>query len=166
VPIIAVLHVGLALVALGAGFVVCLTRKGTRTHVRWGWTYAVAMIGLNGTALMLYRLLGHFGPFHVAALFSLVTVVAGLVPAVRKADRFWLLRHGYWMAGSYVGLWAAAVAEVTTRMDLLPFWWMTALASSVVGATGAAMVLRFVPGAIRGMKPARAIDSRSPRFGD
>jgi hypothetical protein len=37
---------------------------------------------LNGTPLAIYRLSGSVGPFHVAALFSLATVAAGVAVPV------------------------------------------------------------------------------------
>jgi uncharacterized membrane protein len=154
--VLGVLHLGVALLALASGLVVCLSRKGTTWHTRWGWTYVIAMVAVNLTALSIYSLLGRFGPFHAAAIFSLLTIVLGVVPALRRANRFWLLRHAYWMAGSYVGLWAAAVAETTTRTDLLPFWWMTALASLAVFVVGISATLRGVPRAIAGLKRRRS----------
>ena len=45
------------------------------------------MVGLNVTALSIYRLTGVFGPFHWAALFSLATIVAGVVPVRRRPNR-------------------------------------------------------------------------------
>jgi uncharacterized membrane protein len=106
------------------------------------------MLAVNLSALMLYRLTGHFGPFHAAALFSLLTVVAGVLPA-RGRGRGWLRRHAYWMAGSYVGLWAALAAEITTRVDGLPFWATAAWTSLAVFAAGATLVGRSVPEAMR-----------------
>lgn len=122
-------HFAAALVALGSGAAVLVTSpKGNRWHRQIGWVYAVSMLALNGTALMIYRLFGGFGPFHVAALVSL----AGLVPAVvcarrAKSSRIardlaargrWVERHYYWMTWSYVGLCAAAVSETATRLPI------------------------------------------------
>jgi hypothetical protein len=107
---------------------------------------------------MLYRLTGTFGPFHVAALFSLLTIVAGVAPA-RQRGRGWLTRHAFWMSGSYVGLWAALAAEVTTRVDALPFWATALWTSLAVFAIGAVIVGRAVPLA---MKSAR-IEARPRR---
>jgi hypothetical protein len=72
------------------------------------------------TALMIYRLTGTFGPFHVAALVSLATVIVGIIPAWRRrpVDK-WLDRHYFWMAYSYLGLVAAAFAETATRVPAL-----------------------------------------------
>jgi len=81
---------------------------------------------LNVSALLIYRLFGGFGPFHVAAIVSLVTLLGGTVSAVqlrrhiaarnaggraRAAER-----HYMWMTWSYVGLLAAAASEVATRV--------------------------------------------------
>jgi uncharacterized membrane protein len=122
-------HTAAAVTALAAGAAVLLTRKGTRRHRQLGWSYVVSMLLLNGTALLIYRLFGRFGPFHVGAVFSLVTVVAGAATALgaRRArarrDAVGraraLERHYQWMTWSYVGLVAAAVSEVATRMPVL-----------------------------------------------
>ena len=117
----------IASLALGAA-VLLMSPKGTRRHRQVGWTYAVAMLVLNVTALMIYRLFGGFGPFHVAAIVSLAGLVAGITAAIKarssRLDRDlakrarWVERHYYWMTWSYVGLWAAAVSEVATRLPV------------------------------------------------
>jgi uncharacterized membrane protein len=152
------LHFGTALLGLATGVLVAVARKGTNYHRQMGWAYVGAMLAVNLTALLIYRLLGHFGPFHVAALFSLATVAAGMLPVMRrKPPKIWLRIHAYWMAGSYVGLWAAAVAETSSRTSWLPFWLTVGTASVLVSVIGAVLVLRLVPTAIADMKvrPAR-----------
>lgn len=118
-----------AMLALTLGAIVLLLRpKGGRRHRQLGWAYVVAMLALNATALMIYRLFGGFGPFHVAALISLATVLMG-VPAGIRARRMRqqgqparrataVEHHYYWMTYSYVGLVAAAVAETATRAPI------------------------------------------------
>lgn len=135
-------HTACALVALGSGAAVLMRRKGTPGHRRMGWVYVASMLLLNGTALMIYRLFGTFGPFHVAAVFSLVTVVGGIVPAVRRRPASWLERHYRWMAGSYVGLCAATVAEVATRMPGFRFWWAVMVSTLAVVVVGAMLIRR------------------------
>jgi uncharacterized membrane protein len=119
-------HLTSAIASLGTGAaVLLLTTKGSRRHRLAGWAYAVSMLVLNITALMIYRLFGGFGPFHVAAIVSMVTLVLGIVSAIQArrargrrdpATRArWVERHYYWMTYSYVGLAAAAVAEIVTR---------------------------------------------------
>jgi uncharacterized membrane protein len=121
---------------------VLLRRKGTRSHRRLGWTYVASMLALNGTALMIYRLFGGFGPFHAAAIASLVTVVAGAVSAYRRKPASWLERHYAWMTWSYVGLWAAAVAEVGTRVPGFRFWWAVMVGTFAVLGVGAILIRR------------------------
>ncbi len=123
------IHTIAAVGAMVAGLAVLLIRKGTLRHRQLGWVYVVSMLLLNVTALMIYRLFGNFGPFHVGAIFSLVTVVAGTIAAVggrRARERRdiagrarALERHYQWMTWSYVGLIAAAVSEIATRMPAL-----------------------------------------------
>lgn len=157
---IGLIHTVAATTALIAGAAVLLTRKGTRRHRQLGWTYAVSMLLLNVTALLIYRLFGRFGPFHVGAVFSLVTVIAGTVAALgaRRArarrdgvERARALeRHYQWMTWSYVGLAAAAVSEIATRMPALrpgpgqglAFGITVAVATLVVVAVGVRMIPR------------------------
>jgi hypothetical protein len=46
------------------------------------------------------------------------------------------------MTYSYLGLIAAAVAEVTTRVPGIDFWWTVAIASLAVFAIGAPIIRR------------------------
>lgn len=134
------LHLATALLALAAGGWVVLRPKGTTAHRRVGWVYAVSMLIMNGTALLIYRLTGRFGPFHVAALASLATLIAGIIPAWRRRPvGNWIEHHYYWMAYSYLGLVAAAVAETATRVPAVqafaggptPAFWLTVVIATV-----------------------------------
>jgi uncharacterized membrane protein len=152
------IHTVAALAALTAGAAVLLTGKGTRRHRQLGWTYVASMVLLNATALLIYRLFGHFGPFHVAAVFSFATVVAGTAAAVaaRRArgtagERARALeRHYQWMTWSYVGLAAAAVSEIATRIPALRpgpgqglvFGITIAVATVLVVGVGAVLIRR------------------------
>jgi uncharacterized membrane protein len=120
-------HVGTALAALSFGAAVLLIApKGTRRHRQLGWCYVASMLLLNVSALLIYRLFGGFGPFHVAAVLSLATVLLGTSTAIaarrsrqRRAPRDrarWVDHHYHWMTYSYVGLLAAAAAEIATRV--------------------------------------------------
>ena len=147
------LHFASALIALASGAWVLFRRKGTRIHRRVGWLYAASMLVLNASALSLYRLTGTFGPFHVAALISLAGLAAGIISARRRrhGDRDWLMRHYFFMAYSYLGLVAAAVAETATRWPAIQavaggptaaFWAAAAVASIVVFVVGAVLIRR------------------------
>jgi len=138
-PLTGQVHVASAIVALAAGAWIIWRPKGTATHRRVGWVYAAGMLTLNVTALMIYRLTGTFGPFHIAALVSLVTLIIGLVPAWRRQPANWLDHHYFWMAYSYLGLLAATVAETATRVPAVqsfaggptPVFWTVVVVSSI-----------------------------------
>ncbi len=129
-------HIGTAVSALVFGLCVILIRKGTRTHRQLGYAYFFNMLGLNISALFIYQLSGHFGPFHGAALASLLTLIAGFIPAYLHLPRGrWLELHYEFMNWSYVGLIAAGVSEVATRLPSAPFW------PAVVGSMFAVFLL-------------------------
>jgi uncharacterized membrane protein len=111
-------HVAAALAALAFGMMVLVMRKGTQLHRAVGMGYAMAMVAVNGTALTIYRLTGHFGSFHALAMLSLATVIAG-VAAVVLRPRNWLAKHYRTMSISYLGLLAATTAEIAIRVPAL-----------------------------------------------
>ncbi|HSL42357.1 MAG TPA: DUF2306 domain-containing protein [Anaerolineales bacterium] len=116
-------HIGTAISALVFGLGVIFARKGTRLHKQLGYAYFFNMLGLNISALFIYRLTGHFGPFHGAALMSLLTLFAGFAATyLRLPHGRWLELHYEFMNWSYVGLVAAGVSEATTRLPSAPFW--------------------------------------------
>jgi uncharacterized membrane protein len=148
-PTLGHLHLVSALVALAAGAWVVFTRKGTRTHRRIGWVYAGSMLLVNVTALLIYKLTGVFGPFHVAALVSLAGLVAGVDAARRRSTFNWLERHYFFMSYSYLGLVAAAIAETATRARFVQmmaggptpaFWAVVVVASLSVFVVGGRIV--------------------------
>src|SRR6185436_8525849 len=93
-------HLASALAALGLGALVLLEGKGTAPHRAIGTGYVAAMLLTNLTALGIYRISGHFGPFHAMALVSLAAVAWGMGAVVRRRPG-WLLRHYHSMAWSY-----------------------------------------------------------------
>lgn len=111
-------HIISASVALALGGFVVASRKGTPIHRLVGLTYVFAMLLLNLSALSIYDMTGHFGPFHAGAIFSLVCVLIGVsAPILRNGN--WLNRHYRWMGWSYFGLLAAAFAEAVVRVPAL-----------------------------------------------
>jgi uncharacterized membrane protein len=154
-----VFHLSTALLSLGAGAIVLLTGpKGGRTHKRLGWLYLGSMLALNGSALLIYRLFRGFGPFHVAAIVSLVSIVFGglFAIAARRARRAgehdkrrrFIEAHYRSISWSYIGLVAALISESATRLDIarpaampgLAFGIAVALATVSVVAVGAFLV--------------------------
>lgn len=133
-------HVIMALVAMITGTIVIIKSKGTRLHVAIGYTYFFSMLTMNLSSFMLYGLLGHFGPFHVAAIISLLTLLGGMIPIFfRKKITAWQRVHGTFMYYSVVGLYAAFFSEILTRIPGQSFSGMVILAS--VGVTIMGVIL-------------------------
>ena len=140
---LATFHLVAACTALIAGLCVIFTRKGSRLHKQFGYVYFFNMLGLNITALFIYRLTGHFGPFHGAALASLLTLIAGFLPAFLQLPQGrWLDLHYEFMNWSYVGLVAAGVSEAATRLPSAPFWPAVAAGTMVVFIIGEMLIAR------------------------
>jgi uncharacterized membrane protein len=113
------IHFATAIVALAFGAIVLGAPKGTPLHRTIGAGFVAAMVILNVSSLAIYRLTGHFEPFHALALFSLATVERGMVPALRRRPG-WLMAHYWSMAWSYLALLAAACSEIVVRVFLRP----------------------------------------------
>jgi len=114
-----IIHLATAIVALLVGAAVLWLEPGTQRHTKLGKLYAAAMLALNVTALLIYRLTGAFNVLHVLALVSLITLFVGLgmVWSRRHAPPAqWVIGHYRAMGWSYIGLVAAAVAETAVRV--------------------------------------------------
>jgi Na+-driven multidrug efflux pump len=100
------------------------------------------MLILNTTALLIYDLFGGFGPFHYMALFSLATVLGGLVPAfLKKPKEKWLDMHYEFMSWSVIGLYAAFWAETFSRFfRFAGFSTLVIIASSLTLIIGAVIL--------------------------
>jgi uncharacterized membrane protein len=154
---IGILHTAFALIALATGLAIFTIAKGTRLHRVIGYVYVISMLGLNLTALTIYRLFGGFGPFHALAIASLVTLAAGFIPVfTRRPKGTWLHRHYEWILWSYVGLVAAACSELITRLPVFDssgpvFGAAVFVASTLVVLGGAAIIYRKREAAISRM---------------
>lgn len=132
---IGLIHLIASIAALIAGTWVITTQKGTEIHKRVGYVYAVSMTVLIITAFMIYRLFGGFGIFHFAAVISTVALLGGMIPAItRKPEKHWLSLHYNFMYWSVMGLYAAFVAEVLTRLPQVKGFTMVAAATLSVMA--------------------------------
>ena len=124
------IHLVASILALMTGTFVITTKKGTSIHRKVGYVYAGSMFVLLITAFMIYRLFGGFGLFHVAAIISSIALLGGMVPAIlRKPAKSWLGLHYNFMFWSVMGLYAAFVAEILTRIPQTRFFWMVGLAT-------------------------------------
>jgi hypothetical protein len=79
-----------------------------------------------------------------------VTIIAGVIPAVRRRPaRGWVEYHAHWMVWSYIGLVAAAVSEISTRFLDLPFGATVMTATALVVVAGAVLVWARLPRTLR-----------------
>jgi uncharacterized membrane protein len=128
------IHLFSSILALVIGSCVLVTAKGTRIHKRMGYAYALSMLALNATAFNLYHLFNRFGPFHIAAILSLLTLLMGILPAIfrKAASKSWLYYHVPGMYYSVIGLYAAFASEVLTRIPGLPFFALVFIATAMI----------------------------------
>ena len=134
-------HVAFGLASLVLGISVFSRRKGTNLHRAIGALYVFSMFGLNVTALLIYRVFGGFGAFHVLSLINLALLLAGFgTVLLQRPHKRWLRCHYYLMGWSYVGLLAATATEITVRVVGWPF--ALAVAAPTIGVTvlGGALV--------------------------
>jgi uncharacterized membrane protein len=124
-------------VAVVLGTLVLTNRKGTNLHKRIGYGYVVSMLVVNVTAFGLYQLTGRFGPFHLAAIVSLVSVLAGTLPLYFKAKfPSWKVLHFTYLYYSVIGLYAALCSEIIVRVPGIRFWWSIAIATFLTMLVG------------------------------
>ncbi len=128
------IHLLSCLLALLAGTSILLLAKGSVTHKRIGYVYGISMLIVNGTAFGLYQLFGKFGPFHFAALISLATLLAGMVPVLFRT-KSWLRFHLSFMYYSVIGLYAAFASEIIVRIPGISFGPAVGIATALVMMT-------------------------------
>jgi len=152
------IHTLAASIALLVGAVVFLRPKGGRWH-RWlGYAYSLCMLTVIVTSFAIYRLTGRFNILHGAAIASSISVGFGFCHAfLRKPKEIWYLLHFYWMSWSFIGLLAALVAEIATRIalpfiiarfgrsHLFGFWCVVGVVTLLVVLVGAHLVNKHSP---------------------
>jgi len=127
---IGMIHLISSLIATFFGTLVLVLKKGTQSHIRVGYVYCISMFLLLVSAFMIYRLFGSFGIFHIAALISSLTLLAGMLPIWFKYPRKkWLGYHLSFMYWSVIGLYAAFASETLTRIPETPFFGMVGVAT-------------------------------------
>lgn len=148
------IHTGFATCALVTGTIVVFRPKGTRNHRLLGRLYVGSMVGLLGTAFLIYRLFGGFGVFHWLAVLGALTLIGGFVAArLRGSISGWLEPHYYLMGYSYVGLVAATGAEIAVRVPGAGFAWAAGAASVIVTIVGAFVIHTRAESLIREVRP-------------
>lgn len=131
------IHLVSSIIALVTGTMVLLMKKGTNGHIKTGYVYVASMTIMIITAFMIYRLFSGWGIFHYAAVASLLTLGAGMIPIwTRKPSIKWKYFHFSFMYWSIIGLYAAFASEILTRIPETPFFGMVGIATGIILITG------------------------------
>ena len=140
------IHLTLGFLSLFSGFIVLNRRKGTIFHISAGRVYVVSMLGLNITAFWIYRLFGGWGIFHWAALFSLATIISGILVILMKTKfKHPIIMHYYFMVWSYVGLLSATSNEIFVHVPIFSkissqYPWLSMLSLAVITILGIILI--------------------------
>jgi uncharacterized membrane protein len=133
-----IIHIASAISSLVFGSLVLYLRKGTLKHRRAGYTYVASMSIMLISSFFIYRLFGHFGPFHVASIFSSIVTALGIIPIItRRPVEGWKFMHFNYMYWSVIGLYIALFAELLTRIPKTPFFGMVGVAFVLITGLGA-----------------------------
>jgi hypothetical protein len=152
------IHTLAALIAVLVGAVIFLRPKGGPWHRRLGYVYSLCMLVVIVTSFAIYRLTGRFNFLHGAAVASSISVGLGFSHAFsRKPKETWYALHFYWMSWSFIGLLAALVAEISTRVALplllarfgrsylIGFWCVVGVTTLLVVLVGRHLVAKHSP---------------------
>jgi len=110
-------HFYSSVIGLFTGAYILLAKKGTTLHKRMGYVFAVALVGVNLSALFIYDFnQGRASVFHYLIPVSLFFLIFGLWPMiVKKKAKNRLNHHIIGMNGASLGLWAAGATEYFVR---------------------------------------------------
>ena len=134
-------HTLVAILAMIFGAIVLLYPKGTKRHKRLGYGYVISMSLMIASSFAIYNF-GGFSLFHAFSVVSIITLVAGIYPAIRRSEG-WYRKHYYFMSWSVVGLYCAFWAEVGTRLlEMQYFWWAVMLATMATAGIGGWVINR------------------------
>lgn len=124
------IHVIASVLSLVFGTMVLALQKGTKNHVKVGYAYVISMAVVILTSFMMYNLFGKWGVFHYAAVVSLFSISMGMIPIWTKRPlNSWKYYHFSFMYWSVIGLYAAFVSEILTRVPETPFYNMVGIAT-------------------------------------
>jgi len=134
------IHFFFSVIAMITGLVVVCRTKGTQSHKRIGYVYVASMLTLNITSFFIVNFNG-FSIFHFFAIVSLVTIIGGMYPAIKRIKN-WINYHYYFMSWSVVGLYCAFWSEVGTRFvkNMQDFWWAVAIATFATAFIGSMII--------------------------
>jgi uncharacterized membrane protein len=120
------IHLISGIVALIFGGAVLMAKKGTSIHRKVGYLYVFSMGVLIISSFFIYRLFGKFGLFHFLSLVSTFSLLAGMIPMLKKVrtpkDYETHFKRMYW---SVTGLYAAFAAESFVRIPKFGGFWQS-----------------------------------------
>lgn len=135
-----VIHLLAAVLSLVWGTTVLALPKRGKRHKYLGYAYSSCLLVMLSTSFAIYRQYHGFGIFHVAAVLSAATLLAGMVPVWRKKPvRGWQPLHYSFMYLSVLELYVALVAEVLIRVPGLTFWEVANASLAIVLLPGAVL---------------------------
>ncbi|MDC8830859.1 hypothetical protein [Alteromonas gilva] len=109
-------HVFASFVGLATGAWVIAGKKGTRLHKCMGYTFAGALLLVNGSAMFIYGFnQGSPSVFHLLVPVSLFFLAFGLYPMLFGNKSISLNRHIIGMTAAVYGLYAAGATEFFVR---------------------------------------------------
>lgn len=136
------IHLLAALLSLVLGTAVLVAPKKRNIHRKAGYAYLTCMAVMIATAFGIYRQYNALGIFHLAAVLTLLTLLAGMLPVLfKKRLRQWLRLHNGFMYLSVLELYIALVAEFLVRIPQATFMTVATLSSAVVLIPGSVLFL-------------------------
>lgn len=130
------IHLIAAILALIFGSLVLVKTKGTKWHKKMGYYYVWSMVVMLATSFMLFGLFGRWGIFHYASVVSSITLFMGVLPVIRRKGN-WIVWHFSMMYWSIIGLYAAFLSEVFTRVLPTPFFTGVGIGTALIMIAGA-----------------------------
>ena len=110
------IHVLFSVIGLFSGAWIIATRKGTYIHKYVGYTFALALLTVNLSALFIYDFnQGKVSVFHYLIPLSLCFLIYGMYPVIFGDKKKHLNRHIIGMIGAVYGLYAAGATEYFVR---------------------------------------------------
>ena len=115
IPPIVLLHLYIALVAVGVGIAVLVRPKGTPNHKLLGrlWVVLMLVVAFSSFGITELRGAGAEGPrgmsaIHILSAWTIIAIIAGL-RAIRRGNR---RAHKFWMIGTMIGLFGAGLGTL------------------------------------------------------
>ncbi len=117
IPPVVLLHLYIALVAVGVGIAVLVRPKGTSNHKLLGRLWVVLMLVVAFSSFGITEIRGAGGgaegpramsAIHILSVWTIIAIIAGL-RAIRRGNQ---RAHKFWMIGTMIGLFGAGLGTL------------------------------------------------------